>query len=431
VQKFDFAIIGGGILGTAMSYWLSTLYDLKICVIEKESHVAAHASSKNTGVVHSPFYLDPQKKKTIAQAVLISHDLWESFALARNIPWKKCGTIEVALDEKQHQTLEKYLKWGSQNGIQDGKLSLLDSAQLSKKEPNLKCYSGLYCSSDVSTDYGSLTTHLSKLSEDQGTKFLFNRKVLDIKNQNDTIQLILDDDSVECKFMINCAGGHALDLAKKLGLAKDYTVLHFRGEYWVAEEKCANLVNTNIYSVPKFSNFPFLDPHWIKKASGQTEIGPNAVPVAEPETYSGYVGNLPKTLSKIKEILSGNSRKLLINPEFLSLVSKEWKSSLSKTAMVNRVRQFIPGIKPSYFTKRGTAGIRSPVVTKNGEFLLEILELQTQNSFHIINYNSPGATGAPAYAAFVVKKLQEKGILDFSTKAKQAIWDFDKLIERM
>jgi L-2-hydroxyglutarate oxidase len=431
MQKFDFAIIGGGILGATISYWLSALYDLKVCVIEKEKNVAAHASGKNTGVVHSPFYLDPQKRKEMARAAALSHDLWQDFASSRNLPWKKCGTIEIALDEKQNQTLEKYVKWGSQNGIPEEQLSLLDSGQVSKKEPNIRCYSGLYCSRDVSTDYGVLTNELQKVSESQGTKFLLHHKVADIKTQDDTNQIIFDDStSLECRFLINCAGGHALDLAKKMGLAKDYSILHFRGEYWIADEKCANLVNTNVYSVAKFSNFPFLDPHWIKRANGQTEIGPNAVPVAEPETYLGYVGNVPKTLSKLKEILGGNSRRLLINPEFLSLVSKEWKSSLSKTVMVNRVKQFIPGIKPSNFTKRGTAGIRSPVITKKGEFLSEILELQAQNSMHIVNYNSPGATGAPAYSAFIVQKLHNAGILGTPKKAK-AMWDFQKIIEKM
>jgi len=38
--KYDIAIIGGGILGNTFSYWLSTLYDLKICVVEKEPDVA-------------------------------------------------------------------------------------------------------------------------------------------------------------------------------------------------------------------------------------------------------------------------------------------------------------------------------------------------------------------------------------------------------
>lgn len=431
MQKFDFAIIGGGILGTATSYWLSSLYEARVCVIEKDS-IAAHASSKNTGVVHSPFYLDPQKRKTIAKAALVSHDLWKDFALAGNIPWKQCGTIEVALDEKQHKTLEKYAKWGKENGIPDNELELLDSTQVSKKEPNVRCYSGIYCSRDTSTDYGALTNELGRMSEKQGTKFLLGHRVQDIKNKDGNLELGFDDGSnLECKFLINCAGGRSLDVAKTLGIAQDYSALHFRGEYWIAQNQCANLVNTNIYSVAKFSNFPFLDPHWVKRANGQTEIGPNAVPVADPETYSGYVGNMSKTLSKLSEIFSGNTRNLLFNSEFLTLVSKEWKSSLSKTAMVNRVKQFIPAIKPSFFTKRGTAGIRSPIITKKGEFLSEILELETENTLHIINYNSPGATGAPAYSAFVVKKLQDKGILNFKIKQNKGMWDFQKIIEQM
>lgn len=62
LDKYDIAIVGGGILGTTISYWLSALYDLKICVIEKERDVAMHTSSRNTGLVHSPLHLDPQKK---------------------------------------------------------------------------------------------------------------------------------------------------------------------------------------------------------------------------------------------------------------------------------------------------------------------------------------------------------------------------------
>ena len=51
MQKYDIAIIGGGILGTTISYWLSVLYDLKICIIEKESDVALHSSTRNSGVI--------------------------------------------------------------------------------------------------------------------------------------------------------------------------------------------------------------------------------------------------------------------------------------------------------------------------------------------------------------------------------------------
>jgi len=245
------------------------------------------------------------------------------------------------------------------------------------------------------------------------------------KIKNNTI-FFADAKSLEFGFLINCAGGYSLDIAKQLGLAKEYSSLHFRGEYWRIAPQYSGLVGTNIYTVAKFASFPFLDPHWIRRADGTVEIGPNAVPVSDPEAYSG-IGGASKAISKLGQLVSGSSKKLLLNSEFLSLVSKEWKSSISKNAMVNRVRQFIPKIKPQYFIERGTAGIRTPIITKNGTFLPETLELQSDNSLHIINYNSPGATGAPAYSAYLVRQLSDDGIIQLDKTPKQHIWNFSTL----
>jgi L-2-hydroxyglutarate oxidase len=428
MEKYDIAIIGGGILGTTISYWLSALYDIKICVIEKENEVAKHTSSRNTGVVHAPFYLDPIKRKKSATSSLLSRDLWEILAKKKNLPWSEVGTIEVAIEESQHKTLEKYQKWGEKNGIPAEQLELLDSKELTKKEPNLKAYSGLYCKRDVSTDYGIFTNELKKESEKNGTKFLFNHHVKEIEENSEVKLIFSDNSSLISKFVINCSGGNSLDIAKKFGLALEYNDLHFRGEYWVADKKYGDLVRTNVYSVARFSEFPFLDPHWIKRADGRTEIGPNAVPVASPETYEGYAGELTEAISKIREIFSGNVIKLLTNPSFLKLISKEFLSSVSKSAMVYRVQQFIPSIRSEYFTERGTAGIRTPVITPAGTFLSDILEISGKNSFHIINYNSPGATGAPAYSAFIVRQLQEKGFLDYSQTQKESFWRFEDIV---
>jgi L-2-hydroxyglutarate oxidase len=428
MSRYDVAIIGAGILGTTISYWLSTLYDLNICVIEKENGVAKHTSSRNTGVVHSPFYLDPKKRKTSAVSSLVSHDLWEIFAKKKSLPWSEIGTIEVASNEQQHKTLEKYVQWSAQNGIPDNQVKLLDSKDLLKKEPNLCAYSGLYCSRDVSTDYGIFTRELQKESEKCGTKFLFNKEVIDIDDHSQIKISFSDNSSLTAKFMINCSGGNSLDIAKKCNLAKEYDDLHFRGEYWIADQSHADLVKTNIYTVARFSEFPFLDPHWIKRSDGTTEIGPNAIPVATPETYEGYAGELSEAVSKIREIFRGNVKHLLTNRSFLSMLSKEILSSVSKTAMVHRVQQFIPKVQPEYFTNHGTSGIRTPVISSKGEFVKDILELVGKNSFHIVNYNSPGATGAPAYSAYVIKKLQDKGFLDYSQKSKKSFWNFEEIV---
>ncbi len=431
MSKYDVTIIGGGILGTTISYWISALYDLKICVIEKESDVAVHASSRNTAVVHSPFYLDPKTKKVFAKSAIISYEMWEKLAKERHIPWLKTGVFELGFNDDHYKTLQEFMRWGKTNGIPDSDLELLDGKEVSKREQNVKCHSAIFCKREVSTDFGAFTHEIKKESEKNGTQFLLNKNVKSIKKNNDNTTISFQDNSdISSSFIINCAGGNSLDIAQKMELAKEYSDLHFRGEYWIASPQYSDLVKSTIYTVAEFKEFPFLDPHWIKKADGQTEIGPNAVPVPSPETYSGYLGDINTSLSKFKEIITGNALKLLSNTEFLSMISKEWLSSLSKTAMIKRVQKFIPKVKPEYFTKKGTAGIRSSVITPEGKFLSDVLELDNDNSFHIINYNSPGATGAPAYSAFIVKKLQDKGFLDYKEKSVESIWNFDDVINQ-
>ena len=432
MREYDIAIIGGGVLGNTISYWLSTLYDLKICVIDKEHDVAIHSSTRNSGVIHYPFYLNSKVKKNFTRAAFLSHGMWKVLAEEKKIPWVQGGTIEIALDEEQHKTLEKYMVWGKENGLTEEEISILDQKQIKQKEPNVECHSGLFCTKEGSTNYGLLTHAVKEFADNYGVDFLFKHNVDDVnESSNETSIIFSDKSSLTAKFVINCSGGNSLDIAKKFGLLNGYSDLHFRGEYWVANTNIADLVKTNIYTVPRHTEFPFLDPHWIKRANGETEIGPNAVPVDSPESYDSFIKDIPTALSKITDIVSGSAKKLLLNPQFISLISKEFHSSISKSAMVERVRKFIPLVKPEDFPKRGTAGIRTPVISPDGEFISDMLEVFGRNSFHIVNYNTPGATGAPAYSAFVVRKLQENGILDESVQNKSSIWNFENIIEQI
>jgi len=423
--KCDIAIIGGGLLGTCISYWLSTLYDINVVLIEKESEVAMHTSSRNTGVVHSPFYLNPEKKGKLAKAAFVSHEMWKTFAERRRLPWKMVGTLEVGLDEDQHNVLEKYLEWGPKNGISPKDIELLDGNEVKKREPNVQCYSAIYCKTDTIVDYGAFTRGIKEESQRNRTKFLVNSKVESVKNiANEPVLVFHDGNELQTKLVINCAGGYSLDIAKKFGLVLDYSSLHFRGEYWIAGQQYTGLVKTNIYSVPNYPDFPFLDPHWILRVDGRVEVGPNAVPVPSPETYSGYVGDIETFVSKLADIVTSSTRKLLMNPDFVNLIAKEWLSSVSKSVMIERVQKFIPKIRPEFFSERGTAGIRTPVITPDGKFVPDVMELEGVNSYHVVNYNSPGATGAPAYSAGIVKILQEKGLLNYKTQPKDSIWTF-------
>jgi (S)-2-hydroxyglutarate dehydrogenase len=62
----------------------------------------------------------------------------------------------------------------------------------------------------------------------------------------------------------------------------------------------------------------------------------------------------------------------------------------------------------------------------------EAVLIEGIRSFHILNYNSPGATGAPAFSAYVVRNLIERGFLfrgPGSRNQSGLNWDFDEASE--
>jgi L-2-hydroxyglutarate oxidase len=126
--------------------------------------------------------------------------------------------------------------------------------------------------------------------------------------------------------------------------------------------------------------------------------------------------------------------RLLFEREFLSLAWTEGRRSSSKKAMCNAVKRFIPSLDQAMLGERGVGGIRNMIVDKNG-LIPEAVELWSEGSLHILNYNSPGATGAPAYSASLVASLNSKGYLDEMrpaiTRRHEGLWNFDETVAEM
>ena len=435
---YNIAIIGGGILGTSLAYFLTSVSDSKIILIEQEKDVAVHTSSRNTGKVHAPFIYDPVKKKIFAKAASLGYEMWQAYSHYKKILFKQDGVLEVANDQIGIDILHKYMEWGEANGLlREQDFKFLDRNETKALEPNVHCSSAIYCSKDASVDYGSLTKNLIQDCKSFGCTVLLGHRVKGISHStvNKTLTLILEqgnEKKINTEFVVNAAGGNSVDIAHSLGIAMELTDLHFKGEYWIAPPEYNDLTKMSIYSVPKYPEYPFLDPHWIVRVDGRCEVGPNAVPVFGPYAYN-LSKNLKYLIPKIFESsrMSG-VRKIFFDKKFLFLASNELKSSLSKTTMINRVREFLPHLRASAFTQRGTAGIRSTLIDKNGKFLPDTLIIKKDHSLHLLNYNSPGATGALPMAAMLVNRLIEDGlVVPNSSGAPKSLWDIRSISAKM
>jgi len=408
--KSDITIIGAGILGVSLAYFLSHITSKKILVLDQAPQAGFHTSSRNTGKVHAPFLYDPEKKKIFAKAAKVGFEMWETYSKQKNLPFKKDGVLEVALDEQGIKRLEKYMSWGEQNGLQKDDIILLDGTDVKKQEPEVSCQKAIFCKRDASVDYGILTKNIMEDAKQNGATFLLNTRAESIVDKKEFLEIKTSNDTIQTDFLINAAGGMSIDIAHQMNVRQDLTDIHFRGEYWQAEPQYQNLTRTSVYSVPKHPEYPFLDPHWIVRSDGRCEVGPNAVPVFSPYGYT-ISENIKAMPSKVLEMLSSGAKKMLFDSQFLSLASGEILSSISKTVMINRVKEFLPRVDPKKFRTRGTAGIRASVIDKDGKFVPDAVITQGEKSFHILNYNSPGATGALPFAVYIISQMKDKDLV--------------------
>ena len=106
LPRYKVAVIGGGVLGTSIAYFLSghAKDPSSIVLIEQEQNIGRHTSSRNTGKVHAPFLYDPVAKKTFAKAATLGYEMWMKFAASKKLGFKRDGVLEVALDDKGEPT---------------------------------------------------------------------------------------------------------------------------------------------------------------------------------------------------------------------------------------------------------------------------------------------------------------------------------------
>src|SRR5437763_8693370 len=95
-ERFDVAVVGGGIIGLATAHQLQRRWPgLSVAVVEKEPHVAGHQSSHNSGVLHSGVYYSPGSLK--ARLCRQGKADLERFAEEHGIPFRRCGKLIVAV----------------------------------------------------------------------------------------------------------------------------------------------------------------------------------------------------------------------------------------------------------------------------------------------------------------------------------------------
>ena len=170
----DVVIVGAGIVGLATAYQLiQKRPGLQITILEKESHVAAHQTGHNSGVIHSGLYYKPGSLK--ATNCIRGYHLLIDFCEQESIPFEKCGKIVVATRPQQIPMLQTLHERGVQNGL-DG-LRSLTLEEMKEIEPHVHGVAGLRVPQTGIVNYATVCIKLAEKLTKLGVDIRFNERV--------------------------------------------------------------------------------------------------------------------------------------------------------------------------------------------------------------------------------------------------------------
>ena len=135
-----------------------------------EDRAASHTTSRNTGVIHRPFYMNPKTKKVFAAAAQKSYYLWSRLANGANLPWSQVGTLELATRQGDVDTLNQYKGWAVENGMEENEVEIVSPNGAKKVETDVNSLGGIFSKTDTSVDFGNFSSALLNLATEKRNK---------------------------------------------------------------------------------------------------------------------------------------------------------------------------------------------------------------------------------------------------------------------
>jgi L-2-hydroxyglutarate oxidase len=393
-MKYDFCVIGGGIVGLATALKLLEMQPgAGLLLLEKEFGVGMQQSGHNSGVVHAGIYYKPGSNK--AKYCVAGAAALRRFCAEHGVPFEQCGKLIVATNSREEERIAALFERATANGL---KLERIGAAELREREPNISGTAALLSPETGIVDFVKVCETLARLVEQAGGTLALGTRVDFIREAGDGVEIGSGDRRWVVGQLVVCAGLQSDRMARLAGLEVDFKVVPFRGEYFQLPAEKNGIIRHLIYPAPDPS-LPFLGVHLTRMIDGSVTVGPNAVISFAREGY-------PKLSFDLRDTLSFASF-----PGFWKLawkhrghVIRELRGSLSRAAYLEECRKYCPSLVLSDLIPY-RAGVRAQVVARDGTAVEDFLFLRTSRMLHVCNAPSPAATAALPIGAMIAGRL--------------------------
>ncbi len=406
IHKFDIVIIGGGITGLSLAYQLvKHQITNSIVIIDKENHIGAHTSGRNSGILHAGIYYKPGSLKS--KICVRGAKRLKKWALENDLNINQCGKYIVPQDLDLDYQLDVLKTNADRNGARS---QIISKEELVEKFPSARTASNraLWSPDTCVVNPLEVLFRLKEILEEHEiiiqTKSEFTTKI-PLENRIETS----NGDFIEYKHLINTAGIQACKISSQFGVKTQYNVIPFKGEYWKLKSNSKIRVPSNLYPVPDL-NIPFLGIHFTPSSTGQEiYIGPTATLALGKENYHNFENlegfTLANSVNAIARQYYQNKKGFR---KYVHSQSLEWIPLL----MHRSAQKLIPELKPEDMEKSQKVGIRPQLYDKmKNELVDDFVCLHGERSTHILNAISPAFTSSFELADYIMKNSNIQGDL--------------------
>jgi len=354
--RYDFLIIGGGIVGASVAYELAKSR-LRVVLLEKEAELSFGVSKSNSGIVHTGFQSDRRLLKT--RLAVRGNELYPKIAKALDFPFVPTGELVVAFSGER-QALEEMKENGERLHIPG--LKIVGRGWVRRNEPNLsrEIDSALLGPTAAVINPYETIYAMTENAASNGVQIHCEREVTAIEGTRAGWKVTASGVVYESANVINAAGLYADEIARMAGMEVP-RIIPWKGEEFILDKRARWLTRRIIFPVPRKESKGILV---IPTVDGNTMIGPTAEEVPDREDLT--------------------------------------TSSRGKGAVLKSIRRIVPSVGEDRIVA-SFAGLRP--TTRDGDFHIQE---DREGFINIVGIQSPGLTAAPAIAEYVVNMLSPR-----------------------
>lgn len=229
IRSADVVIIGGGVIGTSIAYYLSK-ERIKATLVEREDIVSGTSSAGNGGLMLQT-KAPGIKLKIALKSTRIYQHLGEE--LGEDIEYERHGGMVIAENQDELDYARSLTERQKKSGL---RVKFLDRNEIQRYQPALSDHvlGSAYSPADAKVNPMKLTFSFAKAAKRQGANICTSTEVKDIKVRKDKVNSVVTDNGIiNTNIVVNAAGIWAPYIGKMVGV--DIPIRPRRGMLMVTE----------------------------------------------------------------------------------------------------------------------------------------------------------------------------------------------------